>query len=386
MLTAFPLRYLIPGLLLGTSLLLRTGQQLAAAEAVRAALAQGRAQREPEWWLWATNALGGDAAEQLQRLNAYLAAFDLPPLQLRQPALPPAAGNLQGAGALPVVDGPLVSVIMTAHNAAQRVGAALDGLLSQTWRNLEVLVVDDASTDGTADLVQRVAQADARVRAVLLPCNVGTYVAKTVGLELARGEFVTCHDSDDWSHPLRIERQMQPLLKDPRVVATTSKWVRIQDDGVFYARPVHPLARMNPASPLFRKQAVLQGTGAWDAVRTGADSEFQTRLRLVFGRRAVRRLALPLTLGAHHAASLMNAAATGYSNQGLSATRLAYWEAWTHWQVACLHAGKKPVMPRVDEARPFAAPDSIVVPAADVAKCMAFAAQLKADEQQVAIA
>jgi hypothetical protein len=304
---------------LGTSLLLRTGQQPAAAHAVRAALAQGRAQSEPEWWLCATNALGGDAAEQLQRLNAYLAAFDLPPLQLRQPALPPAAGNLRGAGALPVVNGPLVSVIMTAYNAAQRIGPALDGLLSQTWRNLEVLVVDDASTDGTADVVQRVAQADARVRAVLLPCNVGTYVAKTVGLELARGGFVTCHDSDDWSHPLRIERQMLPLLKDSRLVATTSQWVRIQDDGVFYARPVHPLARMNPASPLFRKQAVLQRTGAWDAVRTGADSEFQTRLRLVFGRRAVRRLALPLTLGAHHAASLMNAAATGYSSQGLSA-------------------------------------------------------------------
>lgn len=356
---------------LGISLLLRTGDQASAAEGVQAALAAGRAVVKPELWLLATNALGGNPVQQLQRINAFLEAFGLPAVALRDPLRPPSAGNLCAADALSVVDGPMVSVIMTAFNAADRIGPALQGLLAQTWANLEVLVVDDASTDGTSDVVQALGRADGRIRYLHLPCNVGTYVAKTVGLELARGEFVTCHDADDWSHPQRIERQVSPLLQDSSLVATLSQWVRIQDDGVFYARPVHPLARLNPASPLFRRQPVLAQMGAWDPVRTGADSEFHTRLRLVFGRRAVRRLVLPLAFGAHHPSSLMNASDTGYSASGVSAQRLAYWEAWSQWHIDCLRRGAPLFMPRMGEDRPYVAPSSLLVPQSDVLVCRA---------------
>lgn len=363
---------------LGLALLLRNGEREAAAHGVRLALDAGRAARQPELWLLGTNALGGTPAEQLKRLNAYLQAFALPPVVLRNPDEPPSARNLDTAAPLPAAHGPLVSVIMTAFNAAERIGPALQGLLAQTWRNLEVLVMDDGSTDNTPEVVQAVAAVDARVRYVRMPCNAGTYVAKTVGLELARGEFVTCHDADDWSHPLRIERQVQPLLQDSRLVATTSQWVRIQDDGVFYARPVYPLARLNPASPLFRKQLVQERTGLWDTVRTGADSEFHTRLKLVFGRRAVRRLVIPLAFGAHHAESLMNASATGYNTEGVSPTRLSYWESWAHWHVECLRQRKPLVMPRMGEERVFAVPASIEVAQPRVLECQAFARTARA--------
>lgn len=358
---------------LGLALLLRNGEREAAAHGVRVALAAGRAARQPELWLLGTNALGGTPREQLNRLNAYLQAFSLPHVALRNPDEPPSARNLHTAAPLPVAHGPLVSVIMTAFNAAERIGPALQGLLAQTWRNLEVLVVDDGSTDNTPEVVQEVTAVDARVRYVRMPSNAGTYVAKTVGLALARGEFVTCHDADDWSHPLRIERQVQPLIQDSRLVATTSQWVRIQDDGVFYARPVHPLARLNPASPMFRKQVVQERTGLWDTVRTGADSEFHSRLKLVFGRRAVRRLVMPLAFGAHHAESLMNASATGYNIEGVSPTRLNYWESWTHWHIDCLRQGKPMVMPRMGEERVFAAPAEITVSKARVLECRTFA-------------
>jgi glycosyltransferase involved in cell wall biosynthesis len=278
-------------------------------------------------------------------MNAFLARFALPPLALRDADRPPGTANLVAAEALAPADGLLVSVVMTAYNTAERIGAALASVLAQTWRNLEVVVVDDCSTDATAEVVQALAEQDPRVKYLRLACNAGTYVAKTVGLRHAKGEFVTCHDSDDWSHPLRIERQMRPLLDNRRLVASTSQWVRIEDDGTYYARPVHPLSRLNPASPLFRRQEVLAQAGLWDAVRTGADSEFHSRLRLVFGRQAVYRLAQPLAFGAHRADSLMNAADTGYSVAGLSPQRLAYWESWTRWHIAELHAGRKPVMP-----------------------------------------
>jgi hypothetical protein len=190
-------------------------------------------------------------------------------------------------------------------------------------------------------------------------------------LRRAAGEFITCHDSDDWSHPMRIERQVRPLLEDAKLVFTTSLWVRMQDDGIYYARPVHPLMRLNPASPMFRKDTVLQHAGGWDTVRTGADSEFMARLKLVFGHKAMHRVAQPLAFGAHRADSLMTAADTGYSTSGMSPTRLAYWESWTYFHISELRAGRKPHLP-VDllAKRRFAAPDTIAVPQRDIEKCL----------------
>ncbi|HBS26203.1 MAG TPA: glycosyltransferase family 2 protein, partial [Gammaproteobacteria bacterium] len=257
---------------------------------------------------------------------------------------------------------------MTAYNAADRIKPAVESLFAQTWQNLEIVIVDDASSDNTNEVIEALAAGDNRIRFLRMPRRVGTYVAKTAGLQLAAGEFVTCHDSDDWSHPLRIEKQMQPLLDNPQLVATTSKWVRIEDNGSFYARPVHPLARLNPASPLFRRKQVEEETGLWDLVRTGADSEFYARLRLVFGSKAVKRLQQPLAFGAHREDSLMTAANTGYNSAGVSPNRLAYWEAWTHWHIKELRAGRKPMMPT--QGRPFTAPSTIVVPQADATHCL----------------
>jgi hypothetical protein len=337
---------------LRTALLLRTGEREQAARLIQEARSNSKVHTSPELLLLQTNALEDSPEEELERMNAFLARFSLPPLALRDETLPPSTGNLMPAQRLPPVNGPLVSVLMTAYNTAGRIGAALEGLRAQTWRNLEVVVVDDCSTDDTAEVVHAIADQDSRIKYIRMACNAGTYVAKTVGLQQAKGEFVTCHDSDDWSHPLRLERQMLPLLNNRRLVATTSQWVRIEDNGTFYARPVHPLMRLNPASPLFRRREVVSHAGLWDAVRTGADSEFHGRLLLVFGRQSVRRVVQPLTFGAHRADSLMNAASTGYSEVGLAPHRLTYGEAWTRWHIAELHAGRKPVMPDIGSSTP----------------------------------
>ncbi len=358
---------------LRAALLLRCGEREQASSIIQSALNKSDT-ANPELHLFATNALGGSPAEKLARLNTYLAARDLPALALKDSAQAPHVGNLRPLLELPAVHGPLVSVLMTTYNTADRISAALEGLLAQTWRNLEVVVVDDASTDDTQAVVSSLAARDNRVKYFRLPCNAGTYVAKSIGLELAKGEFVTCHDSDDWSHPLRIERQIQPLLADKRVIATTSQWVRIEDDGSYYARPVHPLTRLNPASPLFRRREVEQRMGLWNAVRTGADSEFHARLKLVFGRRAVRRLVEPLAFGAHRPNSLMTAVDTGYTAQGMSPTRLAYWEAWTKWHIASLRTGTLLVMPSLHvqalEGSPYEVPQEVHVPPQNILACL----------------
>jgi hypothetical protein len=353
---------------LRAALLMRAGLTAEAARVLDAAMP---GDRDAELTLLRSNAGPASPQRQLDHLNGFIAHFGLTPLALRDAARAPGALNLVPAVEPAAVDGPLVSVLMTAYRAETHIAAAIESLQRQSWRNLEIVVVDDASDDGTFDIVQAMARADARIRCLRLPRNAGTFVAKNVGLAHARAEFVTCHDADDFAHPERIQRQVEPLLRDERWIFTTSNWVRMQDDGIYHARPVHPLMRLNPASPLFRKSVVLRQAGAWDCVRTGADSEFHARLRLVFGTRALRRIPLPLTFGAHRPGSLMTSPATGYDANGMSPTRLAYWEAWSHWHVAALRAGTRPKLPAPDLPRSFAAPAEIDVPSDILAACLA---------------
>lgn len=346
--------------------LLRTGNRLQAQQVVRQALQDRQVQKYPELHLFKTMAeQDAEPLKQLERLNAFLQSQGVPLLALRMQDQPPAPCNVAVAHALPSVQGPLVSVLMTTYRTGERVSAAIASLLSQSYHNLEIIVVDDASGDATPDIVDTWARRDARVRLIRLPVNGGTYLAKSVGLRLARGEFVTCHDSDDWSHSVKIERQVRPLLEDKTLVATTSQLIRMQDDGMFYARSVYPLTRFNPSSPLFRRELVIQRMGGWDMVRTGADSEFYARLRLVFGNRAVKRIAQPLSLGSHREGSLMTASDTGYSDSGVSPQRLEYLESWSHWHLDCLRKGLLPQLPQDLEAlaaeRCFPAPEKIAL-------------------------
>ncbi|WP_227105612.1 glycosyltransferase family 2 protein [Chromobacterium rhizoryzae] len=352
-----------PSTLLAAALL-RNGKTMEAQHLLRNQ-SQHSLQQEPELYLLLTNADGGTPLDQLHRLNAFLAAYEVPRLWLLDTSQPPSILNVTVLHASTSVIGPLVSVLMTTFRTGTRALAAIESVLAQSYRNLELIVVDDASDDQTPDLLTAIAKRDTRVQVIRLPKNVGTYIAKRIGLERAKGEFVTCHDSDDWMHPERIARQVTPLLADSRLICTTSNWVRIQDDGVFYARPVHPLMRLNPASPLFRRERVLYATGPWDCVRTGADSEFLARLRVVFGTKAIKKIRQPLTLGCHRPNSLMTASDTGYSDTAISPQRLAYWEAWSNWHLEML---SRKQVPRINadiitalQQRPFSAPSKILV-------------------------
>lgn len=357
---------------LAAALLLGTGRL----EDARTQLAWARASRvkaNADLYLLETNALGGDACAQLGRLNAYLGERQVSRLSLRNPLLAPSPTNVAAAGVSKAVDGPLVSILMTTYRTGGRAALAVESLLEQSYRNLDVTVVDDASDDGTLGQLQALEQHCPRLRVIALPRNVGTYAAKLIGLAAVRGEFVMCHDSDDWSHPDRLARQMAPLMADKNLVGTVSDWLRMQDDGRFHARLVYPLARLNPSSLLFRRELVLREAGAWDCVRTGADSEFIARLRVVFGPRAIRKVAQPLSLGSHRPGSLMTAQSTGYTSLGVSPQRLAYWEAWSRWHIDTLARGESLFISAdvrtAVAVRRFPAPQELLVAADDVEAC-----------------
>lgn len=100
---------------------------------------------------------------------------------------------------------PLVSVVMANYNGGRYVQAALHSALAQSLRDIEIVVVDDASTDGSAEHVAATAEHDARVRLLRADRNQGPAAARNRGLDAARGRWLAVLDSDDLMHPERLE-------------------------------------------------------------------------------------------------------------------------------------------------------------------------------------
>ncbi len=102
---------------------------------------------------------------------------------------------------------PLVTIGLTAYNAADTVERALASALAQTWRPIEVVAVDDCSNDGTREILEQLAKRHTELRVFATPINGGASVSRNRILEEARGEFVVFFDDDDESLPERIVEQ-----------------------------------------------------------------------------------------------------------------------------------------------------------------------------------
>ena len=102
---------------------------------------------------------------------------------------------------------PLVSVVMPVYNGETYLAEAIESILTQTLSDLELIVVDDCSTDGSAAIVRDYASRDERVRLVQHDHNQGSASARNSGIAVSRGEFIAAMDSDDISLPHRLEKQ-----------------------------------------------------------------------------------------------------------------------------------------------------------------------------------
>ena len=255
-----------------------------------------------------------DDGARLAGLSAVLERRGLEPLRMRDEAAPLALGNLDAAPAprgLPSMG--RVSVIVPAYRAEASLAVALRSLSAQSYPDLEVLVVDDASPDATFEVARALAREDPRIRPIRAPRNGGAYAARNLGLARATGAFVTTHDADDWSHPRRIETQLRAFLRDPLLMACTVDWARVRAD----LRPTtgwrlgDGVLHMAYSSLMLRREAADR-LGPWDEVRAGADATHLWRAQAAFGRAAVAHLATgaPLALGLDEAGSLTRAGPT----------------------------------------------------------------------------
>ncbi|MEV6848422.1 glycosyltransferase family A protein [Actinoplanes sp. NPDC051411] len=247
-----------------------------------------------------------------------------------------------------------VSVVVTAYRPDQGLLTAVSSIRAQSWANVEIVIVDDASGGEYDEVLARAVAMGERIRLVRLPGNSGTYAARNAGLDAAGGEFVAFQDSDDWSHPRRLELQVKPLLADRRLVATTSDGLAVTDQ-LLLTRPGVRSGRFNPSSLLFRRSVVMNQIGYFDRVRKAADSEYIGRMQATFGPRAVRHLesASPLALIRLSAGSLSR---SEIKPHWMHPGRTAYSSAYLRWHQLIGAGAVSPYRPADGGERPFAAP------------------------------
>ncbi len=128
---------------------------------------------------------------------------------------------------------PSVSVIIGTHNGTKSIQRAVDSILHQTYPQIEVIICDDASTDGTERLLQELYGDDCRVTLIRNEHNCGLHVTLNRCIECTSGEFIARMDDDDYSHPTRIEKQVQFLATHSEYAFVGTSIRYFDEDGVW---------------------------------------------------------------------------------------------------------------------------------------------------------
>lgn len=171
----------------------------------------------------------------------------------------------------------LVSVIMPAFNTDEYILNAIKSVLSQTYEKLELIIINDASTDGTRKILNSIN--DTRVKIINLPTNSGAYYSRNIGVFLSKGEFVTTVDSDDIISPERIQKLVDLANKTPQIKLIETRFTRFKRNGKLDFR----LFTQGVGNGFFRKE-VVNDLGYFLPVKGGGDSEYSHRIQSYYGK------------------------------------------------------------------------------------------------------
>jgi len=186
----------------------------------------------------------------------------------------------------------MISVVMPAYNASRFIAEAIESILNQTYRDIELIVVDDGSTDNTVEIIKRYVDQDERVQ-LIQNNHGGANKARNTGIERAKYPWIGCMDADDVAHPERFEKQFQAAEKDPDVIIWGTYIYQINIEGkklgtiengptsreAFNAidRTKSPIQITQPTA-IFKREVALKA-GAYDErVKGGQEIELWDRM------------------------------------------------------------------------------------------------------------
>ncbi len=245
---------------------------------------------------------------------------------------------------------PLVTVIIAVYNVEVYIAAALESCLNQTYGNVEVILVDDCSTDGTTAICEQYAAQYPRLRLLRNDRNLGVYVSRNRGFQAAQGEYLCWHDGDDLMHPDRLLWQYQATQFHKGAIASVARNRRMEriDAQTVFHQPVP-----NSFCPtLFFHRSILDQIGYFDSVRFMADREYFDRFITFFG---IYRLVLVDAVvwdAWKRPNSLTTSPETGEGSQA----RSDYFHSFRAWH----RSGSDLYIPFPLDQRPFPVADSIL--------------------------
>ena len=299
----------------------------------------------------------GEPEKQIEHINSMLATHGLMPIASSSPSLAITPEFLSTLTENSVDDERLVSIVMTTYKRDPLLDAAIASILNQTYRNIELLIVDDCSPDENFSYLKELAKKDERIRVFQMEENGGTYLAKNFGMTQANGDFIGFMDSDDYCHAQRIEFQMSSLDQHPEVMGVTHDYFRIDESSDVEFRGIGSL-RMACISLLIRRE-VIDAIGFFDSLRVGADTEFIERIEAHYGSGRRLRLRIPSMFMMLHSSSLTGGGPFHISWRSVTGHRLQHHCSFRAWHKKIKAGIESPFFPREIRARPFEAPDEM---------------------------
>ena len=154
-------------------------------------------------------------------------AYALQALKIKNKGVIADAGRRAGTMVIPSdnVPRPRVTVVTACHNAERYLAEALDSVIGQSLTEWELFLLDDASTDGTREIMAEYAARDGRIKTFTFDSNAGPYVRRNFAIDRANSDFIVIHDSDDLMVPNKLERLYETICSDRRLVIVGA-WYR----------------------------------------------------------------------------------------------------------------------------------------------------------------
>lgn len=188
---------------------------------------------------------------------------------------------------------PKISIILPTYNGARTVARAIESVIGQTFSSWELLVIDDGSTDGTAEVVKKYTESDARIRYLRNEVNLGIQKTLNRGIAESKGDYIARIDDDDaWAEPAKLALQAAYLDEHPHCVLVGTGTISVDKNGREITRYLSPESDASVrghmlfrncfvhSSVMFRKDAVMQAGGYSEDTSVRHVEDYDLWLRL----------------------------------------------------------------------------------------------------------
>ncbi len=189
---------------------------------------------------------------------------------------------------------PKISVILPCYNVAKYISACLDSLLNQTLRDIEIICVDDKSSDDTAEIIKQYVAKDARIRLIEQKKNGGVSIARNTGIDAASGEYIGFVDPDDWVDTDFYEKLYKAAVENKADIAKADLTV-VDLDGILIRGRLNRYVKQNKlnfqfefTSAIYRKKLLDKHNLRFlPAISIGEDVNMQTKAAFLANKVAV---------------------------------------------------------------------------------------------------